>query len=153
MDLDSAVNEINNLWIKNGTNIFPYTGRLWHSGLIDFQNLALEANKVVWFTKDDNRQNYYNNWAKDNAVHNNKTAYKSELVSNGNLRLANFDQDHFHQITMTHLNSQHSNLNTALYFFCIANKIDGIIRGENLNEIAIITTKIPNLQVLNQTIL
>ncbi|TPH04672.1 hypothetical protein EUX50_05325 [Haemophilus haemolyticus] len=151
MNLDSAVNEINNLWIKNGTNIFQYTGRLWHSGLIDFQNLALQANKVVWFTNDANRQDYYNGWAKDDAERNNKTAYKSELVSNGNLRLANFDQDHFHQITMTHLNSQHSNLNTALYFFCIANKIDGIIRGENLNEIAIITTKIHNLQVLKKT--
>jgi len=151
MNLDSAVNEINNLSIKNGTNIFQYTGRLWHSGLIDFQNLALQANKVVWFTNDANRQDYYNGWAKDDAERNNKTAYKSELVSNGNLRLANFDQDHFHQITMTHLNSQHSNLNTALYFFCIANKIDGIIRGENLNEIAIITTKIHNLQVLKKT--
>ena len=151
MNLNSAVNEINNLWIKNGTNIFPYTGRLWHSGLIDFQNLALGADKVVWFTNDANRQDYYNGWAKDDAERNNKTAYKSELLSNANLMLANFNQDHFHQITMTHLDSEHSNLNKALYLFCITNGIDGIIRGENLNEIAIITTKIHNLQVLKKT--
>ncbi|WP_118781765.1 hypothetical protein [Haemophilus haemolyticus] len=153
MDLNSAINEINNLWIKNGTNIFSYTGRLWHSGLIDFKNLALVANKVIWFTKDCDRQNYYNNLAKDDAVRHNKIAYKSELVSNGNLRLANFDQDHFHQITMTHLDSDHRNLNKALYDFCIKNGVDGIIRGEDLNEIAIITTKIHNLQVLKKTIL
>ena len=153
MNLNLAVQDITNLWIKNGGVISLYTGSLWHSGLIDFQNLVLEDNKVVWFAGDANRQDYYNGWAKGDAVRNNKIAYKSELVSNGNLRLAKFDQDNFQQITMTHLNSQHCNLNTALYSFCIANKIDGIIKGENLNEIAIITTKIPNLQVLNQTIL
>lgn len=150
MDLKLAVNAISDLWIQNGSGIYLYNGKLWHSGLIDFQALNLKDKKVVWFTKDSKRQDYYNGWAKKDAERHQKNAYKSELESKNNLRLANFNQDHFLEITANYLERDHGNLNTALYIFCLEKEIDGIIRGDDLNEIAITTNQIPNLHFLNK---
>ncbi|HGO5815655.1 TPA: hypothetical protein ACK3JR_001540 [Mannheimia haemolytica] len=151
MNLNTAVDEIEKLWASLGKSTYPLksNSKLWHSGIIDFGNTELSQDRVVWLTRDFSKSDYYNAWAKDEAKCRSISAYKLELSCVNNLNLAEFNEHHhFHEITKRYLDSQHTNLNKALNQFCIRNSIDGIIRGDNLNEVAILATNFQNLKLL-----
>ncbi len=152
MNLKKAVEEIENLWNKKNKSLFILNSnsQLWHSGIIDFNNSQLELDRVIWLTKEPSKQNFYNEWARQDANYRKVQAYKLELNSNIDLKLANFEEQHFHQITSDYLSSSHTNLNKALNEFCIRNSIDGIIRADDLNEIALRAIKFKHLFLLNK---
>lgn len=151
MNMDQAIQELNALWKQQGEHIYQFNANqsLWHSGVIDFQNSKQSV--VTWFTPNSDQQDFHNNWPIDAEKRGHGAAYKTELSSESQLRLANFNRVHFHAITVNYLDRSHGNLNLALFQFCHQNNLDGIIRGEEGNEIALRSDKLQTLMILNKT--
>lgn len=152
MDINSAIQELTNLWKKQGGNkhIFQKGNTLWHSGLLDLQSNDFQKETVTWITPDSSQQDHYNNWAKDDGNRENKAAYKNILSNNNEFIFAKFGKEHFSEITINHLEGSHSALNKALFNFCYSNNIDGIIRGAEDNEIALRSDKLKTLNLIKQ---
>jgi hypothetical protein len=147
-----AISAIKNSWVNQGESVIklPINIELWHSGNIDFKNPNLDLRKVTWFTKDKERQDYYNGFALINVKENNVKAYKTKLKLVREINLAEFYEYPFLDITSKYLTG-HGELNIALNKFCEQNNLDGVICGESLNEVVIRACKIIDcLELLEQ---
>ena len=152
MNITIAINGLNSIWNNLGKKIItlPTSQKLWHSGIIDFNSNSLNQSVVTWFTPDSEQQDRYNQWAKDAEKDGYGVAYKNELSTQETLNLAQFGKVHFHEITANYLDYSHSNLNKALFEFCVQNNIDGIIRGETGNEVALRSDRVKTLKLIQQ---
>ena len=146
-----AISAIKNSWVNQGKSVItlPINIELWHSGDIDFKNPALDLDKVIWFTKDKEKQDYYNGFALMNAKKNNVKVYKTKLKLVRKINLAKFYEYPFLDIASKYL-ADHGQLNIALNKFCEKNNLDGVICGESLNQVVIRACKIDCLELLEQ---